>query len=153
MRLETLLEEQQIGFEKRTHIPTYTAQRLADAEHVSGYRVAKPVVVRGSEGFVICVLPAPKQLDLDRVAQILNDPTVRLASEAEMMKLFPDCELGAEPPIGSLFGLPTIMDPSLRHDDDLLMQAGTHTEAIQTRREDWERLCDPIIGPIVKSSM
>jgi len=151
MKLETLLEEQQIDFEKHTHAPAYTAQRLADVEHVSGYMVAKPVVVKGNSGFAICVLPAPKQLDLERVGEIMGDPDVRLASESEMAELFPDCELGAEPPVGSLFGMRTIMDTSLRDDDELLMQAGTHTEAIRTRRADWERLCNPIIGRIARA--
>jgi Ala-tRNA(Pro) deacylase len=151
MKLETLLEEQQIDFEKHTHTPAYTAQRLADVEHVSGYMVAKPVVVRGQSGFAICVLPAPKQLDIERVSEIMGDPDVRLATESEMAELFPDCELGAEPPVGSMFGMRTIMDTSLRDDDYLIMQAGTHTEAIKARRADWERLCNPIIGRISKS--
>ena len=67
-----------------------------------------------------------------------------------MAELFPDCELGAEPPIGAMFGMRTIMDTSLRDDDYILMQAGTHTEAIKTRREDWERLCNPIVGQIAR---
>lgn len=150
MKLESLLEAQHIDFEKHTHSPTYTAQRLADVEHVSGYMVAKPVVVRGRKGYAICVLPAPKQLDIDRVCEILGDPDIRLATEQEMGELFPDCELGAEPPVGNLFGMRTIMDTSLRDDDYLLMQAGTHTEAVKTRRADWERLCNPIIGHIAR---
>jgi Ala-tRNA(Pro) deacylase len=148
MRLEALLEEQHIGFEKHVHPPTYTAQRLADIEHISGYMVAKPVVVRTGKSFAICVLPAPMQIDLDRVGRLLDDPDVRLASESEMAEAFPDCELGAEPPVGSMFGMKTVMDESLRDDEFLLMQAGSHTEAIKARREDWEKMCNPIIGRI-----
>lgn len=148
MRLETLLQQEQIDFEKHVHPPTYTAQRLADIEHISGYEVAKPVVVRTGKSYAICVLPAPRQLDIDRVAELLGDPNVRLATEAEMTDAFPDCELGAEPPVGSMFGMKTLMDEQLRQDEFLLMQAGSHTEAIKTRREDWERLCQPIVGRI-----
>jgi Ala-tRNA(Pro) deacylase len=151
MKLETLLEDRHIDFEKHTHPPAYTAQRLADVEHVSGYMVAKPVVVKGRSGYAICVLPAPKQLDLERVADILGDPDIRLASESEMAELFPDCELGAEPPVGSMYGMRTLMDTTLRDSDQIVMQAGTHTEAIKTKRADWERLCDPIIGRISRS--
>lgn len=151
MTLETMLEERHIEFEKHMHPPAYTAQRLADVEHVSGYVVAKPVVVRGRTGYAICVLPAPKQLDMDRVAEILGDPEIRLASESEMAELFPDCELGAEPPIGSMYGIRTLMDTNLRDADFMVMQAGTHTEAIKVKRSDWERLCDPIIGRISRS--
>lgn len=151
MTLETMLEERQIEFEKHMHPPAYTAQRLADVEHVSGYMVAKPVVVRGRTGYAICVLPAPKQLDMDRVAEILGDPEIRLANESEMAELFPDCELGAEPPVGSVYGIRTLMDTNLRDADFMVMQAGTHTETIKIKRSDWERLCDPIIGRISRS--
>jgi Ala-tRNA(Pro) deacylase len=150
MRLESVLEDQRIRYEKHMHTPTYTAQRLADVEHISGYLVAKPVVVRTAKGFAICVLPAPKQIDLERVRELLGDPDVRLASESEMAELFPDCELGAEPPVGTMFGMRTVMDSSLREDEFILMQAGTHTEAIKTRRADWERLCNPLIGQIAR---
>ena len=148
MKLEAFLQQQGVGYEKHTHPTTYTAQALAHAEHVSGYLVAKPVIVKGSAGFVMCVLPAPKQLDLQRVAEVLREPDLRLATEAEMAELFPDCELGAEPPIGTMFDMKTIMDSCLQKDESLVMQAGTHTEAIKIPRADWESLCNPVAAPI-----
>jgi len=151
MKFEQLLQERGIGYEKHKHRLTYTAQRLAAEEHVSGYNVAKPVVVKGGGGFAMCVLPACAHLDLERVAGLLRSDEVRLATETEMADLFPDCELGAEPPVGSLFGMTTIMDERLRGDEHITMQAGSHTEAVKMRREDWERLCDPLVAPIAMS--
>lgn len=148
MQLEKMLADRGIRCEVHHHPTAYTSQRLAQVEHVSGYDVAKPVIVKGDRGFVMCVLPAPKHVDLDRVADALGDNHVRMATEAEMEQLFPDCELGAEPPIGALFGMPTIMDPALRDDEYLVMQAGTHTDAVRLRREDWERLCAPQVAAI-----
>ena len=66
----------------------------------------------------------------------------------KMAELFPDCELGAEPPVGAMFGMKTVMDKQLMDDDVLVMQAGTHTEAIEMSRADWERICNPIVAPI-----
>lgn len=151
MRLETMLRQQGIAYEKHNHSPTFTSQGLAQAEHVSGYEVAKPVVVKTTAGFTLCALPAPLHLDLDRVAELLHDKSVRLATENEMRDLFDDCELGAEPPIGELFGMQTIMDESLRDDEYIVMQAGTHTESIKLRREDWERICNPTVAPIARA--
>lgn len=148
MKIERYLQDRGIGFEKHSHAMTYTAQGLAQAEHVSGHFVAKPVVVKSSSEFVMCVIPAPKQLELDRVAAVLGDESLRLATEAEMADLFPDCELGAEPPVGSMFDMTTIMDRSLKADEYLIMQAGTHTESVKIRREDWERACHPIVAAI-----
>jgi len=148
MKLETLLQDRSIPFERHSHTTTYTSQSLAHEEHVTGYMVAKPVIVKTSSGFAMCVLPAPKRLDLQRVGEVLQDPEVRLATESEMAEAFPDCELGAEPPVGVLFGLTTVMDEGLQEDDYLLMQAGTHRESVKLSRADWERLCEPIVASI-----
>ena len=148
MKLEPLLNERGIDYQKHTHVTTYTAQGMAHEEHVSGYMVAKPVVVKGAGDFAMCVLPAPAHLDLKRVAEVMGESKVRLATEAEMAELCEDCELGAEPPVGSLFGMKTFMDTRLKEDEFLVMQAGTHTESIELRREDWEKLCDPVAAAI-----
>lgn len=148
MDLGTYLEERGVGFERHMHPITYTAQALANVEHVTGYMVAKPVVVKGTRGFAMCVVPAPRHVDPQRVADALGDQGVRLATEAEMSQLFPDCELGAEPPIGALFGLPTIMDARLREDEYLVMQAGTHRHSIKLRRADYERVARPMTAAI-----
>ncbi|RMF78166.1 MAG: deacylase [Planctomycetota bacterium] len=148
MKLEHMLQSRRIRYEKHSHAPAYTSQALAQAEHVSGYEVAKPVVVKTAVGFTMCVLPAPLRLDLHAVSELLHDPHARLATESEMREIFDDCELGAEPPIGDLYGMNTVMDESLRRDEHITFQAGTHTEAIRLRRADWERLCRPTVAPI-----
>jgi Ala-tRNA(Pro) deacylase len=149
MKLETFLQDRGISFERHLHATTFTSQELADAEHVSGYMVAKPVIVKTCNGgYAMCVVPAPKRLDLRRAAEALHEPAVELASEPEMSKLFPDCELGAEPPVGKLFGLTTVMDQQLQKDEHLVMQAGSHTEAIRLRRQDYEAVCEPIVAPL-----
>ena len=150
MKLETYLEQHGVTFEKHTHGMTYTAQALAGAEHISGYMVAKPVVVKSGSRFAMCVLPAPAHVELDRVADVLNEPFARLATESEMAELFPDCELGAEPPIGELYGLETIIDEQLEQDEHIWMQAGTHTDAVRVRRDDWQRVCHAIVAPIAR---
>jgi len=148
MQLKTYLDQKAVKYEKVPHRATYTSQELAAETHVSGYHVAKPVVVKGETSYAMCVLAACDHVDLSRAAQALHEPKVRLATEAEMRSLFPDCELGAEPPVGTIFGMKTVMDERLVRDDYLVMQAGSHTEAIKLRRQDWERLCDPIVSRI-----
>lgn len=146
--IESFLRDQGVHYETHQHPTAYTAQGLAHVEHVTGYKVAKPVIVKGRSGYAMCVLPAPKRIQLRRVADALHDPEVRLATEEEMAGLFPDCELGAEPPVGAMFGLRTLMDPTLKDDESLLMQAGSHRESIKMSRADWERVCSPLIAPI-----
>lgn len=150
MDIEAFLKQHNISYEKHTHPVAYTAQELAHAEHVTGYMVAKPVIVRGERGFAMCVLAAPKQLDLERAAAALGEKQVRLATEDEMRDLFPGCELGAEPPIGPLYNLPMVIDEGLLDDEFLVMQAGSHTTSMRLRREDWQRACNPKVAAIAR---
>lgn len=148
MRLESLLNEHGIQFQRSVHAPTFTSQQLAATEHVSGYYVAKPVIVKGRKNYAMCVVPACAHVDLDRVADLLHERRVRLATEQEMVDLFPGCELGAEPPVGSLYGMRTIMDRQLHEDDYLTMQTGKHSSSVCIKREDYERLCEPQVASI-----
>lgn len=151
MKLEALLKQKGIEFETHHHPRAYTAQELAHEEGVSGYMVAKPVVVKAGPRFVMCVLSAPRRIDLNRIGKLLHEEDVRLATEKELAEVCPRCELGAEPPVGTLFDMPTVMDRGLEDDDYLVMQAGTHTDAVKVRRSDWERLCQPIKADITLS--
>ena len=148
MKLEDFLLVRGVHFEKHHHRRTNTAKGLAEAEGVSGYEVAKPVIVRSGKNYTMCVLPAPCRVDLKRVNAALGSSDTRLATEKELAGLFPDCELGAEPPFGNMFGMKTIMDPKLKEDDYLLAQSGTHTDSVRMRRQDWERVCRPLVAEI-----
>ena len=148
MKLEELLGQREIEFERMVHPPVYTSQALAAAEHVSGHCVAKPVLVRSNRGFSMCVLPASARLNVTRVAQLLGDVETRLATEAELAEVCRDCELGAEPPIGDMFGLDTLMDDALHDEEFLVFQAGDHTSSVKIRRSDYERVVHPTVDSI-----
>ncbi len=148
MKLEEFLTQNRVAYQPMSHPPVYTSQGLAAADHISGHCVAKPVVVRGDSGFTMCVLPASSHLNVTRVGQVLRDEHLRLATEAELSNICPDCELGAEPPIGPLFGLRTLMDESLHDEEYLVFQAGSHTRSVKVRRDDYERLAHPTMDAI-----
>ncbi len=148
MDLVELLEIEGVAYERHEHATTYTAQQLAATEHVPGRYVAKPVLVWADREFILCVLPAPVQVDLDAVRDALCARHVRLASEVELAGVFSDCEVGAQPPIGELFGLRTLVDYALMDDDYLVFQAGTHNVSVRLRLADFERIADPIFGAI-----
>ncbi len=91
----------------------------------------------------MCVLPAPRHVDLAKLKSYLAAKFVELAQESEIAELFRDCDVGAEPPFGSLYKLPTLMDKVLENDDHVLFQAGTHEEAIRMSMADYRRLANP----------
>ncbi|BDG10459.1 aminoacyl-tRNA deacylase [Anaeromyxobacter paludicola] len=135
--IEAHLHEHHAGSEPRFHFRAVTAQRLAAAEHISGRRVAKPVVVRLDGKLALCVVSAAERLDLGALEQATGAPA-RLATEDEFAELFQPCEAGAEPALG-MFGLPIYVDADLARERTLLMRAGTHEDAVELDTAEWMR--------------
>jgi len=146
MKLQEYLEQKKARYELHEHPPAYTAQEIAAEEHVSGNILAKAVVVRADEGYAVCVLPASYKLDMGKVAKALKAKKVRLADESEMAKLFPDVEVGAEPPFGNLYNLPTVVDEHLATDDEIVFQAGDHRHAIRMKYTEYAKLAEPAVA-------
>ena len=146
MDLQSYLDRFNVDYEVTDHPVAYTAQALAQAEHVSGHRVIKPVLVECDGQMVLCALPASGRVDLEALRDDLDADNIRLVDEETLKRVFHDCEVGAEPPIGALFGLPTIADESLLSQENVTFQAGTHHEAVTMSMDDYRRLAQPGIG-------
>lgn len=95
---------------------------------------------------VLLALPAPYRVDLAKVGAILGAQEVNLAEEDEFAHTFPDCEVGAMPPFGNLYGLPVYVDKALAEDEVIVLQAGTHTDTISLRYADFARLVNPAVA-------
>jgi len=145
MNVQEYLKQKGVAFEVHQHRAVYTAQEVAAEEHVSGDRTAKAVVVQADGKFVMCVLPASYKLNMERVSAALKAKKVRLADEGELAKLFPDTEVGAEPPIGAMYDLPTLADEHLGKSEQIVFQAGTHREAVRMKYTDWAKLASPTV--------
>ncbi|MFP2913017.1 aminoacyl-tRNA deacylase [Pyxidicoccus sp. 3LFB2] len=144
------LHRHYVPFERRPHLRAISAQALAASLHVSGFLVAKTVIVHAPDRLWLCVTSAPDTLDLGRLADMVGVRRLRLAEEAEFVDLFPECEPGAEPPFGQLYGLPVVVDSHLRQAERLWFRAGSHAEAIELRFEDFLHLEEPLLGNIVR---
>lgn len=151
MRLKTHLDENKVPYVLCEHSPSYTAQGTAATLHVSGKDVAKTVVVHAGQKNCLAVLQACLHLDLERLGQLVGEP-VRLATEPEMLEIFPDCELGAMPPLGEIYSLPVYVDEALTKDNEIVFNAGTHREAIRMSFSDFERLARPKVGSFARIS-
>ncbi len=149
-RLESYLRENQVEFELHHHPVAYTARETAEAEHVASAQVAKVVLVVADYQMVMLVLPASCSVDLDAASRLLGAQDVRLAEERDLAVAFPDCEVGAMPPFGVLYGLPTWADATLSEQERIVFQAGTHTESITMRYADFDRLVRPSIGAFTR---
>jgi Ala-tRNA(Pro) deacylase len=139
--IATHLREHHRVYEHHHHALAVTAQELAAAEHVSGYRVAKPVVVRLDGKLAIAVVAATDRVALGTLEEATAS-TAELVTEGDFSDVFRPCEPGAEPPL-AMFGLPIFVDEKLLHEKRLLMPAGTHEDAMALDTHEWIR-CEEV---------
>jgi Ala-tRNA(Pro) deacylase len=144
-RLKSYLDERKIRYTLMTHSPAYTAQSAAATLHVPGQELAKTVVIRAGNDYVLAVLPASYHVDVKKLAEVMAKKA-EIATEAEFISLFPDCELGAMPPLGELYSLPVYVDELLTADQEIVFNAGTHRDAIRMSYADFESLSKPTVA-------
>jgi Ala-tRNA(Pro) deacylase len=136
------LTDRQVAFDTLVHAPAYTAQRRAKYLHVPGRGVAKCVLLRGTTGKVLAVLPATHRVDTDAVAHELGG-SFHLADDRDVAEIFNDCEWGSLAPFGTLYGLSTILDASIDPEGQIVFAGHAHAVAIRMRCCDFERLEQP----------
>ncbi|MDX1624156.1 MAG: YbaK/EbsC family protein [Gemmatimonadota bacterium] len=143
-RVKEFLDEHDVDYEHHQHDAAYTAQEVAAAEHVPGREFAKSVVLTDGDEFYLAVLPAPRKVNLEKIRSAAGNPELRLAEEEEFEDLFPGCETGAMAPFGNLYDVPVFVDQSLRQDERITFNAGTHEDTIRMAYPDFERLAEPV---------
>jgi Ala-tRNA(Pro) deacylase len=128
-----------------SHSPAYTAQGVAGLAHIPGRELAKTVIIRLDGRLAMAVIPAKFHVDLELLRKSAKAKSVALAFEEEFKDQFPECETGAMPPFGNLFGLDVFADDSLEKDKEIAFNAGTHRELIRMTWEDFKKLAKPKI--------
>ena len=142
-KLKEFLDSHRIKYVSVQHSPAYTAQEVAASVHVSGRDMAKTVIVKLEGKMAMVVLPANRKVVLSELREILGAEKATLASEEEFKDRFPDCEIGAMPPFGNLYGMDVFVAPSLTVESEIAFNAGTHTEIIKMAYPDFATLTRP----------
>ena len=148
MKVQDYLNQQGRKFELLTHSETFDAQHMAEAVHVPGAQVAKTVVLQLDQGyrFAVAVLPATHQIDFKLISQMLGGAAVELITKEQLAKHCLDCELGAIPPFGNLYGMMTLLDESLTQHDEITFEGNRHCESIRMKLQDFIELEQPLTG-------
>jgi len=150
-RLRSYLDGQGVSYETHDHAAAFTGRELAEAEHGPGRTVTKVVMAFAGDRLVMLVLPADRRVNLDRLGEALGTP-VRLAHEEEFTPVFADCDEGAMPPFGNLYGLPVWVDRELTTDERIVFNAGTHTQTVRMRYADFARLVQPQVSSLAETN-
>jgi Ala-tRNA(Pro) deacylase len=142
------LDENGIEYQIAEHPLAYTAAEVAGTQHIPGKQMVKAVIVKAGNEFIMCVLPAIHMVDFEKLKHVLGNEDLELAEEKELKGLFPEYDVGAEPPFGHLYGLRVYADSILEEDEDIVFNAGTHTDVVKLSFKDFKRLVKPQIAEI-----
>jgi len=149
-KLKEVLDEAKVSYEVYNHALAYTAQEIAAKQHFSGKEMAKVVMLEVDDKLVMAVIAGSYKINLNTARSSLGANKARLATEEEFIARFPDCEIGAMPPFGNLFGLPVFVDPELEKDEYIYFNAGNHVQTVRLKYKDFERLVKPQVARLVE---
>jgi Ala-tRNA(Pro) deacylase len=142
-KLKEFLDSERIKYVSIVHSTAYTAQEVAASTHITGKELAKTVIVKLDGEMAMAVLPANRKIVLQDLREVTGSDQVKFASEEEFKQQFPDCETGAMPPFGNLYGMEVYAAASLAENEEIAFNAGSHTEVIKLAYRDFERLVKP----------
>jgi Ala-tRNA(Pro) deacylase len=140
------LDSNKVAYQVVEHEPAFSAHEVAVATHIPESEIAKAVLLHIDDHLWMAVLRADQRINQQLVKRAFGAKHVRLSREEDLASKFPDCELGAMPPFGNLYGLPVLVEESLAEDEDILFNACTHTKAIRMKFKDFRQLVKPVIA-------
>jgi Ala-tRNA(Pro) deacylase len=147
-KLQKVLKDKNIHYELLAHPKAYTAQEVAHSLHKTGKVCAKAVIMTVDGKYTMAVIPAPHKVNLSKMKEVLKAKEAHLAREDDLRRLFPDSELGAEPALGNLYDMPVVVGWQLAEKDEIIFNAGTHTDCLKIAYQDYEKLTRPVVGDI-----
>jgi Ala-tRNA(Pro) deacylase len=142
-KLKEFLDKEKIKYVSIIHSPAYTAQEVAASAHITGKELAKTVIVQLDGETAMAVLPANRKIVLQDLREVTRADQVKFVPEDDFKKQFPDCETGAMPPFGNLYGMAVYVAASLTQNEEIVFNAGSHIEVIRLAYKDFERLVRP----------
>ena len=142
-KLKEFLDKEKIKYVSIIHSPAYTAQEVAASAHITGKELAKTVIVQLDGETAMAVLPANRNIVLQDLRDVTGADQVKFVPEDDFKKQFPDCETGAMPPFGNLYGMAVYVAASLTQNEEIVFNAGSHIEVIRLAYKDFERLVRP----------
>ena len=145
-KLKEFLDSNKVKYVSISHSSAYTAMEIAAMAHVPGKDLAKTVMIKINGHMAMVVLPATHMIKMDLLKKAVGSDDVRLSTEQEFKDRFADCEVGAMPPFGNLYNLQVYVSNSLKEDEEIAFNAGTHTELIKLSYKDFERLVNPKVA-------
>ncbi|MFT3924673.1 MAG: YbaK/EbsC family protein [Myxococcales bacterium] len=129
-----------VDYDTVGHSHSFTSGQSASAAQLPRSRLAKAVLFCDEDDYVLAVVPASAQVDRRALKEMMGHKNLELAEEDEVALMFPDCELGAIPPLGGAYGLETVVDDSLLEQEEVYFEGGDHEHLVHVTRDAFLRL-------------
>ena len=146
------LKSNKVDFQVLDHDPAFSAHEVAAVTSVADSEMAKAILIKIDDRFWMAVLRADQRINQQMIRRVFAAKDVHLAHEEDLGLLFPDCQIGAMPPFGNLYGLPLLVEESLAEDEGIVFNACTHTKSIRMKFKDFRRLAKPVIAEFAEYS-
>jgi Ala-tRNA(Pro) deacylase len=146
--VKKFLDDEKIKYVVAEHPLALLATEVVGTQDIHGKKMIKSVIVKADGAYVMCVLPAIHLVDFAKLKKILGTKNVEFADEGEIAILFPDYDVGAEPPFGQLYGLRVVVDGALDDEEEIIFNAGTHSDVIKMKFSDFKRIVTPTLAAI-----
>jgi len=147
-KLKEFLDAHGVKYVTIRHSVAYTAQEVAASAHIRGKEMAKTVVVKLDGSLAMAVVPAALKVDVRRLKEATGAKKAEIAAEEDFRGAFPECDLGAMPPFGNLYGVAVYVDPQLAEDEEIAFNACSHTELMRLPYKDFQKLVQPKVVPL-----
>lgn len=150
MNTQDYLKHRGVHFDVLPHETAYTAAAVAHKAHLPEAAMAKTVLLRANHGYrdVVAVVPANAHVDLGKLSRLLGGAELQVATENEIARHCPECEVGVLPPFGSQYNLETVVDERVAKNEEIAFEGDTHHDVIRMRFADYRQVESPLVGDI-----
>lgn len=140
-RIEAHLSRVGVNYDLIQHPESHTSLASARLANVPASQMAKAVITHDGDNYRLCVIPATHQLVPELLDQHMGKGShYRLVNENELKSLFDDCEEGAIPALGQVYGLPVVWDKSLEALPSIYFESGDHHNLVHVNHGSFMQL-------------
>jgi Ala-tRNA(Pro) deacylase len=133
------LKSNQVDYQVVPHPHSSRSYQSSILAHIEAQKLAKGILLKNNDDYLLAVLPANRRVDMHAIRDEFGNQ-IRMVSEKEVGSCFPDCEVGAVPPFGSVYGFTTVVDNHLMQEDSVYFEAGDHETLVKVSKADFESL-------------
>jgi len=144
-KIINFLKKNKIKYEPIEHQTVYTAYDKAATLKVPQKIIGKTLVVKLDKSPALVLISANKNLDKQKLKKVAKAKAFDFLKEAWMKKNLEGVKIGAIPPFGNLWRLPTFIDKALLREQKIILNSGDYNFSIKISPANLKRLMPNLV--------